>query len=299
VSFRTRFAPSPTGPLHLGHAYSALIAHDTARAEGGTFLLRLDDLDRSRARAHWAVQIESDLAWLGITWDGPVLRQSDRLPRYRTALAALWDRGLLYPCRCTRRDIEAAASAPQEGAPLHGPDGVIYPGTCRPDTPPVGPMPEDCALRLDMARAADAVGLDVTPLTYTETGIADPPGALGPDHFTREIGDVALARRGLGASYHLAVVLDDADQSITHVIRGADLAPATAIHVLLQRLLGLATPIYHHHRLIRDETGRRLAKRDDARAIATYRAESRTAADIRAMVGLPPPLLLGSNILGG
>jgi glutamyl-Q tRNA(Asp) synthetase len=299
VSFRTRFAPSPTGPLHLGHAYSALIAHDTARAAGGAFLLRLDDLDRSRARAHWAAQIESDLAWLGITWDGPVLRQSDRLPRYRTALAALWDRGLLYPCHCTRRDIEAAASAPQEGAPLHGPDGVIYPGTCRPDTPPVGPMPEDCALRLDMARAADTVGLDVTPLTYTETGVADPPGALGPDHVTREIGDVALARRDLGASYHLAVVLDDADQAITHVIRGADLAPATAIHVLLQRLLGLATPIYHHHRLIRDAAGRRLAKRDDARAIATYRAESRTAADIRAMVGLPPPLLLGSNILGG
>ena len=139
----------------------------------------------------------------------------------------------------------------------------------------------------------------MTPLTYQETGVADPPGALGPDHFIQAIGDVALARRGLGASYHLAVVLDDADQAVTHVIRGADLAPATPIHVLLQRLLGLPTPIYHHHRLIRDETGRRLAKRDDARAIAAYRAEGRTPADLRAMVRLSPPLLLGSNILGG
>ena len=299
MSLRTRFAPSPTGPLHLGHAYSALLAHDTARAAGGTFLLRLDDLDQSRARPEWAAQIESDLAWLGLTWDGPVLRQSDRLPRYRAALAALWERGLLYPCHCSRRDIEAAASAPQEGAPLHGPDGVIYPGTCRPAQPPGGPLPEGGALRLDMGRAAAAAGLDVTPLSYEETGVADTPGALGPDHFTRAIGDVALARRGLGASYHLAVVLDDADQSITHVIRGADLAPATPIHVLLQRLIGLPTPIYHHHRLIRDETGRRLAKRDDARAIATYRAEGRTPADLRALVRLPPPLLLGSNILGG
>ena len=299
MSLRTRFAPSPTGPLHLGHAYSALLAHDTARAAGGTFLLRLDDLDQSRARPEWAAQIESDLAWLGLTWDGPVLRQSDRLPRYRAALAALWERGLLYPCHCSRRDIEAAASAPQEGAPLHGPDGVIYPGTCRPAQPPGGPLPEGVALRLDMTRAAAAAGLDVTPLTYQETGVADPPGALGPDHFTRAIGDVALARRGLGASYHLAVVLDDADQAVTHVIRGADLAPATPIHVLLQRLLGLPTPIYHHHRLIRDETGRRLAKRDDARAIATYRAEGRTPNDIRAMVQLSPPHHLGPNTLGG
>jgi glutamyl-Q tRNA(Asp) synthetase len=139
----------------------------------------------------------------------------------------------------------------------------------------------------------------VTPLTYQETGVADAPGPLGPDHFTRAIGDVALARRGLGASYHLAVVLDDADQSVTHVIRGADLAPATPIHVLLQRLLGLPTPIYHHHRLIRDETGRRLAKRDDARAIATYRAEGRTPADLRGMVCLSPPHHLGPNTLGG
>ncbi|MFP4237932.1 MAG: tRNA glutamyl-Q(34) synthetase GluQRS [Rhodosalinus sp.] len=299
MTLRTRFAPSPTGPLHLGHAYSAMLAHDMARAAGGAFLLRLDDIDQSRSRPHWAAQIETDLAWLGLTWDGPVLRQSDRLPRYRAALDALWDRGLLYPCRCTRRDIEAAVSAPQEGAPLHGPDGLIYPGTCRPEHPPRGPMPRDMALRLDMSRAAKAADLPTSPLTYAETGVAPPPPPLSPEHYRHGIGDVALARRDLGASYHLSVVCDDADQGISHVIRGADLAPATAIHVLLQRLLDLPTPIYHHHRLIRDETGRRLAKRDEARAIATFRTEGHSPADIRAMVGLTKLLPLARNTLGG
>jgi glutamyl-Q tRNA(Asp) synthetase len=298
VTFRTRFAPSPTGPLHLGHAYSALLAHDMARAARGVFLLRLDDIDRARARAHWARQIEEDLAWLGITWDGPVLRQSERMPRYRAALEALWARGLLYPCTCTRRDIEAAAAAPQEGTPLLGPDGMVYPGTCRPAAPPGGPLPEGPALRLHMARAIDAADIAARPLAYTETGLAD-MAALDPESLLRGVGDVALARRDMGASYHLSVVLDDADQAITHVIRGADLAPATAIHVLLQRLLDLPTPVYHHHRLIRDEAGRRLAKRDDARAIATYRSEGRSPQDIRAMVGLHPSGFIGENALGG
>jgi glutamyl-Q tRNA(Asp) synthetase len=276
-----------------------MLAHDMARAAGGVFLLRLDDIDQSRSRPEWAKAIETDLAWLGLTWDGPVLRQSDRLPRYRSALRALWDRGLLYPCRCTRRDIEAAVSAPQEGAALHGPDGLIYPGTCRPARPPEGPMPADQALRLDMSRAVQLLDLEAGPLTYTETGVASPPPPLTPEHYRHDIGDVALARRDLGASYHLSVVWDDADQGITHVIRGADLAPATAIHVLLQRLLGLPTPGYHHHRLIRDEAGRRLAKRDDARAIATFRADGHSPDDIRAMVGLSAALPLARNTLGG
>ncbi len=298
MNFRTRFAPSPTGPLHLGHAYSALLAHDMARAAGGAFLLRLDDIDQARSRARWARRIEEDLAWLGIGWDGPVLRQSDRMARYRAALAALWARGLLYPCTCTRRDIEAAAAAPQEGAPLLGPDGLVYPGTCRPAAPPEGPLPEGPALRLHMARAIDAADLAAQPLAYTETGVAE-TAPLDPESLLRGLGDVALARRDMGASYHLSVVLDDADQAINHVIRGADLAPATAIHVLLQRLLELPTPVYHHHRLIRDEAGRRLAKRDDARAIATFRAEGRTPREIRAMVGLHPSGLVGENPPGG
>jgi len=278
MSFITRFAPSPTGPLHLGHAYSAMLAHDRARAAGGTFLLRIDDLDRARCRAAWEAQIVDDLHWLGLDWPHPVMRQSERLPRYRAALQILWDMGLLYPCSCTRADIRAAAAAPQEGAALHGPDGVIYPGTCRPASPPGGAMPRDAVLRLDMARAT--ARLDA-PLSYREQG-----RTIEPHDLTTHVGDVVLARRDMGASYHLAVVLDDADQSVTDVIRGADLREATQIHVLLQRLLGLPTPAYAHHRLIRDEAGKRLAKRDDARAIATWRAQGDTPADIRAMVGL-------------
>lgn len=276
--FITRFAPSPTGPLHLGHAYSAMLAHDRARAAGGTFLLRIDDLDRSRCRPEWETQIFDDLAWLGLDWPRPVLRQSTRRAYYREALDALWRMGLLYPCHCRRADIRAATSAPQEGAPLHGPDGLTYPGTCRPETPPTGPLAEGAALRLDLARALACLD---APLTFSDN---DRP--VTPQAMVQTIGDVVLARRDLGASYHLSVVIDDADQAITDVIRGADLLAATPIHVLLQRLLHLPTPRYHHHRLIRDETGRRLAKRDDARALATYRKAGATPQDIRAMLGL-------------
>ena len=284
MTFTTRFAPSPTGPLHLGHAFSALTAYDMAQTAGGLFHLRIDDLDQSRSRPEWEAQIYDDLHWLGLDWPTPALRQSDRLPRYRDALNSLWDQGLLYPCSCSRADIRAAASAPQEGAPLHGPDGLIYPGTCRPQSPPTGPMP-DSPLRLDTARALARLQ---APLSFTETG-QGPDGETGtitPQDMVQTVGDVALARPGMGASYHLSVVCDDADQVITHVIRGQDLFTATQIHVLLQRLLGLPTPIYHHHRLIRDHEGRRLAKRDDARAIATYRTMGKTPDDIRQMLGL-------------
>ena len=280
--FITRFAPSPTGPLHLGHAFSALTAYDMAKAEHGTFHLRIDDLDHSRSRPEWEAQIYDDLHWLGLDWFTPVLRQSDRLPRYRDALQTLWNQGLLYPCSCRRSDIRAAASAPQEGAPLHGPDGLIYPGTCRPKTPPTGAMP-DSPLRLDMARA---LGRFTTTLDFTETGMG-PDGETGlitPQDMVNTVGDVALARPGMAASYHLSVVCDDADQGISHVVRGQDLFTATQIHVLLQRLLDLPTPVYHHHRLIRDDAGQRLAKRDDARAIATYREDGKTPADIRKML---------------
>ena len=281
MTFATRFAPSPTGPLHLGHAYSACLAHDMAQAAGGTFHLRIDDLDHTRCRPEWEAQIQEDLSWLGLTWPLPAMRQSDRLPRYQEILKILWYQGLLYPCSCSRADIRAAASAPQAGAPLHGPDGLIYPGTCRPTSPPTGPMP-DAVLRLDMARAARAI-------EFTETG-QGPNGETGritPENLPQTVGDVVLARRDMGASYHLSVVIDDADQNITHVIRGQDLFDATQIHVLLQQLLKLPTPIYHHHRLIRDDTGKRLAKRDDARAIATYRDAGKTPQDIRKMLDLP------------
>ena len=273
-----RFAPSPTGPLHLGHAFSALTAFDAAMAAGGRFLLRIEDIDRSRSRPEWEAQIFDDLHWLGLAWEEPVLRQSSRLPAYRTTLDTLWQRGLLYPCTCRRRDIDAALSAPQEGVIAHGPDGPVYPGTCRPDEPPTGPIPETGVLRLNMGCAAQ-------DLTWQETGIA-PANSATRDHLIAQVGDVVLARRDMGTSYHLSVVVDDAFQQVTHVTRGADLAEATAIHVLLQSLLDLPTPTYHHHRLIRDDAGKRLAKRDDARAIAKYRDEGATPEDIRTMVGL-------------
>jgi len=293
----TRFAPSPTGPLHLGHAYSAMLAHDMARQAGGTFLLRIEDIDQARARPEWEAQIYDDLRWLGLHWETPVLRQSDRMDTYRAALQDLWSRGFLFPCTCTRRDIQSALSAPQEGdPPPMGPDGLIYPGTCRKNTPPhpnagdPGPVPEAIALRLRVDQhlnlfAAPRVGGGV--LGFRETGPDFPRDVeFTIDEAIRTIGDITLARPDFGTSYHLSVVLDDAAQGITHVTRGSDLFEATKIHVILQKLLGLPTPIYHHHRLIRDETGKRLAKRDDARAIARYRAEGATPDDIRAMVGL-------------
>lgn len=276
--FRTRFAPSPTGPLHLGHAYSAILAHDMARAAGGEFLLRMEDTDLDRCRPEWEAQIMDDLAWLGLTWDGPIHRQSDKIAAYNARLEPLGDRGLLYPCSCTRADIRAALSAPQEGVAF-----PVYPGTCR-HRPMADRRPGD-ALRLHLAAALDA--LPDNP-AFTETG----PGhagtqAINPATALAQIGDVVLSRKGEDiVAYFLASAFDDADQGISHVIRGEDLFDFTAVQVILQRLLGLPTPTYHHHRLIRDDSGKRLAKRDDARAIAKFRAEGATPQDIRRRVGL-------------
>lgn len=283
MTFTTRFAPSPTGPLHLGHAYSALLAADMARAAGGRFLLRIEDIDTSRSRASWTQQIYDDLHWLGLSWPEPVMQQSLRLPRYSAALVQLTALGLTYPCRCNRRDIEAAAGAPQEGVPQFGPDGRIYPGTCR-DRNMADAGPQD-VIRLNMEKAVKAAPLR----HFQETGEAHAgQHMLEPDQLIAAVGDIILVRRGMGSAYHLSVVVDDSDQNITHVVRGKDLFEATQIHVLLQALLGLPTPIYHHHRLIRDDQGKRLAKRDDARAIAKYRREDGARPqDIRAMVGLP------------
>ncbi|MDG1352425.1 MAG: tRNA glutamyl-Q(34) synthetase GluQRS [Sulfitobacter sp.] len=293
MTFRTRFAPSPTGPLHLGHAYSALLASDMAQAARGAFILRIEDIDKSRARPAWEAQIYDDLAWLGLHWPEPVMRQSKRAATYSAALDALWQRGLLYECSCTRADIAEALSAPQEGAPLLGPDGLIYPGTCRrihsltkSDT-----RPTDAVLRLNMAEALRVTGhtdAQTMPLEFSESCHPQHIGTVrtyGPD-ILRNIGDIVLSRRDMGTSYHLSVVLDDAAQGITDVVRGADLFEATVIHVVLQKLLGLPTPRYHHHRLIRDDHGKRLAKRDDARAISLFRSEGARAQDIRQMVGL-------------
>jgi len=286
-----RFAPSPTGPLHLGHAFSALTAWDRAVKNGGEFLLRIEDIDQSRCRPEWEAKIFEDLEWLGIRWPKPVLRQSARLAAYHKTLKALWARHLLFACSCSRRDI---ADAPQEGAPLLGPDGLVYPGTCRSNyaQPGAEEMPTSHAMRLNMAMAVMAATPRVggNAFSFVETG-RGPNGETGLIEFTGEdavnsIGDIVLARRDMGTSYHLSVVLDDAFQEVTHVTRGQDLFEATKIHVILQKVLGLPTPVYHHHTLVRDENGKRLAKRDDARAIAKFRAEGATPEDIRRMVGL-------------
>lgn len=283
----TRFAPSPSGPLHLGHALSAWAGHDMARQAGGAFLLRIEDIDRQRSKPEWEAQLLGDLTWLGITWDADPMRQSGRMHAYARALDTLWARGLLYPCTCTRRDIAEAINAPQESAKtVIGPDGPVYPGTCRP-IPHVpnsdAPRP-DGHLRLNMAAVSAAMsrlvqdrGLD-WETRFMETGPLHAGEVVTRrTQYLQDIGDIVLSRRDFGTSYHLSVVLDDASQGVTHVVRGADLFAATAIHVLLQRLLGLPTPIYHHHDLVRDTAGKRLAKRDDARSIASYRAAGWTA----------------------
>ncbi len=282
----TRFAPSPTGALHLGHAFAALLAHSAARNTGGQFLLRMEDLDEGRCNACYEAAILEDLEWLGVAWDGSVRRQSERMNHYRQALEALTNQGLVYPCFCTRgdiaREIEAMASAPQ------GPDGPLYPGTCRALSPEerrarqaTGPTP---ALRLDIARAVGA--LHAAELRFEETG-QGPAGESGLIVVQPAVlGDVVLGRKDLGVSYHLAVVVDDADQAVSLVTRGEDLFAATHVQRLLQSLLGLPVPRYRHHALIRDAEGRRLAKRDSKRTLAALRGSGATPGDIRRQLGL-------------
>jgi glutamyl-Q tRNA(Asp) synthetase len=254
----SRFAPSPTGRLHLGHAFSAIRAHDLARVGGGRFLLRIEDIDPGRSRPEFVAGIEEDLRWLGLAWDGAVVRQSRRTDEYRAALGALGVAGLLYPCFCTRADITAAASAP------HGPEGMVYPGTCRalePATRAARMAAEPFAWRLDMARAVALAG----PLRWYDTGVGWV--AAEPAKF----GDVVLSRKDAPGSYHLCVTIDDAWQGVTDVVRGLDLFEATHVHCLLQALLGLERPRYHHHALLTDAQGRRLAKRDGAPTIEGLR----------------------------
>jgi len=278
LTLRTRFAPSPTGYLHLGHAYSALVAHRLARASGGQFILRIEDIDATRCRPEYEAAIFEDLEWLGIEWDGPVLRQSEHLDRYNAGLERLADMGLVYPCSCRRSDIRAVLSAPQEGAvPTR-----VYPGLCR-GRDMASRKPGD-ALRLDMAVAIECIG-DIMPLRFRQGNPFGTVSAIVTEDRLRNIlGDQVLGRNeGDAVSYAVASMIDDASQEITHVVRGEDLFDIGTFQVLLQHLLGLPTPTYIHHRLIRDENGKRLAKRDDARAIRKFRGEGMTPDDIRGM----------------
>jgi glutamyl-Q tRNA(Asp) synthetase len=284
----TRFAPSPTGFLHLGHACSALLGHRAARDANGRFLLRIEDIDRMRCKPEFETAIFDDLHWLGLDWEEPVRRQSDHFAEYAAALQRLESDGLLYPCFCSRKDIAAAASAPH-GAPSH--DGVppeaeamIYPGTCRELDPILAAERKASgapfALRLDVAKAKRRAG----PLAFVD---AEPDGA-NPREIRAEperFGDVVLGRRDTPASYHLCATLDDHIQGITRVIRGEDLRPATHLHRLLQAVLGLATPHYRHHVLLTNESGVRLSKRDGAMALRALRDRGISANAVRKMAG--------------
>jgi len=280
--FVTRFAPSPTGLLHLGHAYSALTAWQAAEAADGVCLLRIEDTDSTRVRACYETAIYEDLSWLGLEWPTPVMRQSERHAAYVEALARLSALGLTYPCRCTRADIRAAFSAPQEDSLPAQDTAPVYPGTCR--TRPLSDAGAGDAIRLNLDRALHL--LRGEPLTWLETGPNHAGAHVGdPEAMRREIGDVVLARKDIGtAAYHLAVVVDDAAQGVTHVVRGEDLLDTTPIHRLLQALLDLPVPVWHHHALVRDENGKRLAKRDDARAIRAYRESGMSPWDVKHLL---------------
>ena len=278
----TRFAPSPTGRLHIGHGWSALLAMDFARANGGSFHLRIEDIDGTRSRPEHVAGIVEDLNWLGVAWDGEIAFQSDRLDHYEAALERLRQMDLLYPCFCTRADIAASTSAP------HGPEGPVHPGTCRALPPSERERRiaagEPHAWRLDMAKAVAAArelywksaSLPTSALPLREQMIEARP---------QPAGDVVLARKDAPASYHLSCTLDDAAMGVTHVLRGEDLFAATHVHRLLQALLDLPTPVYCHHPLLVGADGKRLAKRDGSIALADLRAQgvdpAALAADLR------------------
>ena len=285
---RTRFAPSPNGPLHLGHAYAAVVAHDLARARGGEFLLRIEDIDGTRSRAELIPEFLADLHWLGLQWQGEPVFQSARLASYAAAGERLKDLGLLYPCTCTRAEIAAAATET-------GPDGPIYPGTCRSrDVDPNG----EVAWRIDMAKACALAG----PLEWVDE-------LAGPQRATPQIfGDAVLLRKEAPASYHLAATLDDATDGITLVTRGADLFAATHVHRLLQALLNVPVPRWHHHGLLVEEDGRKLAKRrgspsladrrragEDGLAIAASLREHRFPAGISLIEGVKESAWISSS----
>ncbi len=278
--FVTRFAPSPTGRLHRGHAFSALTAFAAARDAGGRFLLRIEDIDAGRCRPEFETAIEDDLAWLGLTWEEPVMRQSERLQAYGAALESLRARGLLYRCFRTRKEtLDDIGRAP------HGVADRLTPGALRPDVEArLLAEGRPFAWRLSLAAAERAVG-GFSTLTFQEEG-AGPEGEQGLIAARPALsGDVILARKDLGVSYHLAVVIDDAWQGVTHVIRGRDLFAAAHTQRLLQALLDLPTPIYGHHPLLLRPDGKRFAKRDTAETVADLRARGVTAQALRAELG--------------
>ncbi len=287
TDFVTRFAPSPTGLLHLGHAFSALTAHAAAKAAGGRFLLRIEDIDQGRCRPEFEEAIHEDLAWLGVAWEEPVRRQSDHFADYAAALERLREKGALYRCFKTRKEIaDEIARAPH--LTPDGPEGPQYTGGALPPDEERALMDEGAAYawRLSMKNARAILGDAFDKLSFIEEGCG-PKGETGTIKATPEIfGDPVVARKDLGASYHIAAVHDDALQGVTHVIRGEDLFLAAHLHRLLQALLDFPAPVYRHHRLITDDNGKRFAKRDKAATLQAMREGGAKPQDIRARLGL-------------
>ena len=281
----TRFAPSPTGFLHLGHAFAAITAHDSAKRAQGRFLVRIEDIDGPRCRSEFEAAITEDLHWLGLEFEEPVRRQSEHAVDYEAAIKTLAARGLLYPCFCTRKDI--AAEIARAGSAPHGPDGPSYPGTCRdlslPERDDRLARGAPYALRLDVGKAKAAAAAS---LSFEEEG-AGPLGETGTQVIRADLlSDIVLARKGLQTSYHLAVVVDDALQGVTLITRGNDLFHATHIQRLLQACLGLEPPRYAHHRLILDAKGRKFSKRDTAVTLASLRQNGVSVDEIRRLIGI-------------
>jgi glutamyl-Q tRNA(Asp) synthetase len=286
-----RFAPSPNGYLHLGHALSALLNFDMAQRSGGRFLLRIEDIDTARCRPEYEAAIYEDLAWLGLRWEEPVRRQSTHLDAYEAALARLDAMGLIYPSFESRAEIARLVADRDRAGPWpRDPDGVaLYPGSAKALTAVERWRRRDAgdpfALRLDINAAIALVCSRGESLTWTGTGPNGQTGTVVAD--PAAWGDVVLARRDVPTSYHVSVVVDDADQGITHVVRGQDLFHATSLHRLLQHLLGLPQPVYCHHRLIVDADGRKLSKSTRATGLRELRADGATPSDIRNMIGMP------------
>jgi glutamyl-Q tRNA(Asp) synthetase len=283
-----RFAPSPNGPLHLGHALSALVGYELAMAAGGRFLVRIEDIDKGRTRPEFVAGIFEDLRWLGLDWEEPVAFQSRRMPAYRLAARRLQEQGLLYPCFATRSEIEAAVNGERDpdGAPLYP---GLWKGRLEAEVGHCKAAGVPYALRIDMAVALRTASekLHGAPLTFVELEADGTPRTeeARPERW----GDAVIVRKDVATSYHLAVVIDDAWQGITHVARGRDLFAATDLHRLMQVLLGLPEPVYHHHRLVVDETGRKLAKSARDTSLRSLRQAGASPADIRRMAGLGRP----------
>ena len=268
----TRFAPSPNGLLHLGHVFAAVQVWEGAAKLGADVLLRIEDTDFTRCRPAFEEAILEDLRWLGFQWTGEVVRQSERKPLYAAAADRLRALDLLYPCQCTRKEVEAA----WHGAPEYGPEGLRYRGTCKGATlDPATPV----AWRLDMTAALELLDSERLGLSVP----TEQEGAFDLAALAQETGDVVLLRRDIGSSYHLAVTVDDAEQDVTHVIRGEDMRAATAVHRVLQGVLNLPVPTYHFHPLLLEEDGRKLAKRDGSAGVRVLREHGRSAEEIRAL----------------